>query len=142
MTNEQLTRLFDLAHSPHIPPIERDMLKEIYDALTRSTERLEARVEIDLKKMPALAWLISDTRYRWRGGPDNSCEECPFKEGVQCDEHGNEIPYSDIANDPSESYYKCSVLKKVVWGEYAPCTEKDWRKLARKELGLPEDENQ
>lgn len=93
---------------------------------------------VDLEKMPALRWLLEGP-YRYdQGGPDNSCEDCPFRDGPPCDERGYEVPYADIANDPSESYYKCSMLDKVVWGEYAPCKPEDWQAQARKELGLPE----
>lgn len=98
--------------------------------------------KIDLEKMPALAFLLAEHPYRWKGGPDNSCEDCPFKEGGPCDEKGRDVPYADIANDPSESWYKCSVLGKIVWGEYAPCTLSDWKRLARKELGLPSESDE
>jgi hypothetical protein len=88
---------------------------------------------MNLDDKPALRWCLTGPWQFWQGGPDQSCEACPFQRGY-CDKEGRDIPYRNIANDPSESYYRCDLLGKIVWGEYAPCTQADWQARARLEL--------
>ena len=68
---------------------------------------------MNLDDNPALRWCLTGPYDYSSGGPDNSCEGCPFSGGY-CDQKGNDIPYSEIANDPSESYYRCRLLDKIV----------------------------
>lgn len=83
---------------------------------------------------PALDWLLRDKDYAYPG-PNRMCADCiggyrcPFATLAP-----GQMP-GDIANDPSEAYYLCSLLDgKRVWGESPKCTEAQWRARAREEL--------
>lgn len=65
----------------------------------------------------------------FEGGYNGSCYECPFA-SVPLRWDGSEAAWSEIDNDPTEAYYRCSLPGRdnasVVWGEYAPCTSEEW----------------
>jgi hypothetical protein len=73
----------------------------------------------------------------YSGGVNGTCYECPFAT-VPLDAAGRPDP--DVWNDPTEAYFRCSLPGRdneaVVWGEYAPCTEGEWRKVALEALVL------
>jgi hypothetical protein len=66
------------------------------------------------------------------GGPNGTCYECPYA-SPPLERDGREALWREISNDPTEAYYRCSLPlrvpeKEVEWGEYAPCTEKEWER--------------
>lgn len=86
-------------------------------------------------RYPALNYLLllDKDRHYDTGGPDSSCVDCPFRDPA--------LSYEErcggyIDNDPTEAHYDCRLLGEKVWGEYAPCSDDDWRRQARKELDL------
>lgn len=63
-------------------------------------------------------------------GKPPDCTMCPFSSrSIE--------PYHQIDNDVTEAHYACSLLREVVWGEYPPCSEQQWRERARAELPAP-----
>lgn len=85
-----------------------------------------------MSRTPALDYLVRD---EWSSyGPGTGCADCPFNGGGPTNRDGLPISRDEVANDPEESNYNCSLLKRVVWGEDAPCDEGDWRKRGREEL--------
>lgn len=97
---------------------------------------------------PALDFVLHDGFYSvWtyeNGGPGNSCQGCPFRNGGPRDSRGQLVNFAEVANDPSEAYYLCALPTfqgldldapdRLVWGEYAPCTDEEWKRQARHEV--------
>lgn len=68
----------------------------------------------------------------YAGGVNGTCYECPFAtEPLR--RTGELAPWGEVSNDPTEAYFRCSLpgrdAEAVVWGEYAPCTEDEWRRV-------------
>lgn len=63
------------------------------------------------------------------GGAGGTCYECPFA-SVPLSSDGRVELWESISHDPTEAYFRCSLPGRdhaaVVWGEYAPCTEREW----------------
>lgn len=65
-------------------------------------------------------------------GTPLDCTACPFSSrSIE--------PYEQIDNDVTEAHYACSMLGRVVWGEYAPCTREDWIRAERGEHEMTKD---
>jgi hypothetical protein len=65
-------------------------------------------------------------------GVGGTCYECPFA-SKPLDRDGRIADWREIYNDPTEAYFRCHMPGRtdaVVWGEYAPCTVKEWAALA------------
>lgn len=77
---------------------------------------------MDEKRQPALWVLLNSGLFEF-------CEGCPFA-SLDTDKNSAD----DVANDPTEAYYRCSLLNVSVWGESPKCTMKDWQRKAREEL--------
>lgn len=78
-----------------------------------------------------LLYGIHDVRTDADGKP-SFCDGCHFAE---LDTTKNQ--HHEIANDPTEAYYKCKLLGTVVWGENPKCDRENWTRRACQELGLP-----
>jgi hypothetical protein len=64
------------------------------------------------------------------GGLHGTCYQCPFA-SAPLDSFGDAVPFGQVANDPTEAYFRCSLptreeSKRLSWGEYAPCTDDEW----------------
>lgn len=76
------------------------------------------------------------------GGVGGTCYECPFAT-VPLDSAGRVARWEDVANDPTEAYFRCGLPGRdheaAVWGEDAPCSEKEWATAALDALaGAPD----
>lgn len=93
-------------------------------------------MKITKESHPALWFVLYGTdlgAWSWMGdGVPGTCEMCPFGKLT--------VPYHEVANDPSEAYYNCRLLRTQVWGEDPKCQEENWKKQARQELGLEKPE--
>lgn len=81
------------------------------------------------KRLELLARAFDESVYS--GGVHGTCYECPFASPpLRAD--GSEARWEEVSNDPTEAYFRCSLPtrrdreKKVEWGEYAPCTDREW----------------
>jgi hypothetical protein len=75
--------------------------------------------------------LLRIVSHAYDGGVHGTCYGCPYASGP-LGSAGEIVPFSEVANDPTEAYFICSLPtraereKKVEWGEYAPCTTEEW----------------
>lgn len=80
---------------------------------------------------PEEAWnpLVRIFQHTYEGGVNGTCYECPYA-SKPLEKSGREAEWRDIANDPTEAYFRCSLPgrnnEEVAWGEYAPCTVPEW----------------
>lgn len=75
--------------------------------------------------------LLGRLRYEggFEGGHNGSCYRCPWA-SLPLDAAGREVPFEEVANDPTEAYFRCSLPGRdpgrPEWGEYAPCSAAEW----------------
>lgn len=87
----------------------------------------------DPEQHPALHQLLTrpDGRTDADGRP-LTCYGCPFGSLVE--------PPHEVANDPEEAHYDCSLIGRRAWGEEPACEVADWTRRAREELHLADGE--
>lgn len=69
-------------------------------------------------------------------GVGGTCYQCPFA-SEPLEKDGQVAAWNTISNDPTETYFRCFLpgrMPDVEWGEYAPCTEKEWAQAALNEF--------
>lgn len=75
--------------------------------------------------------------HSYEGGVNGSCLDCPFAT-PPLDQAGRSANWCDISNDPTEAYFRCGLPgrdhEEIIWGEYAPCTEREWAAAALEAL--------
>lgn len=79
--------------------------------------------------IPPLQWMVNRlVNMTYEGGYNGTCYQCPFAT-EPLDRHGTKAIWSEISNDPTEAYFRCTLPGRpdtVAWGEYALCSEKEW----------------
>lgn len=108
---------------------------ELRRARARLAEREEAARQARPVYLKVLEQLASENGYD--GGPDSTCYRCPFAT-EPLDRDGRVADWADIYNDPTEAYFRCGLPgrdnEEVFWGEYSPCTVREWTSAALVDL--------